>query len=115
MKYYPYTSHRFQPLDRSVYSPFKGFYNQAENKCMFFLNKCWEASHNIKFVELPDTAYFKFVVRNSVMKVFTVTRFIHFAIGVFIAVIVANRPMLNETDFVEQSTSGLSQTDNIIF
>lgn len=48
------------------------------------------------------------------MKSFQVTRFMHFANGKFLAAIVAYRPMLNESGFLEPSTGGASQTDNII-
>ena len=44
----PHCSHKLQPLDRSVYGPFKTFYNQAANAFM--------VSHPGKTIFIYDVA-----------------------------------------------------------
>ena len=44
----PHSNHKLQPLDRSVYGPFKTFYNQAANTFM--------VSHPVKTITIYDVA-----------------------------------------------------------
>lgn len=125
MTFHPHTSHKFQPLDRGVYGPFKTFYNQAVNNWMLTPGNVGKPLTIYNIAELAGTAYSKAVVPNNIIKGFKVSGFVPFNENVFsddefVSATVTDRPIPQETqtcefvsDIDEPSTSLATQTVNM--
>lgn len=99
----PHTSHKMQPLDRTVFGPFKAFYNKAMNDWMNSPNNAGRPVTLYDVAELAGVAYeLSFTLRN-ITSGFKAT-----------GIVPLNSNIFDESDFIASSVTDrqLSENDN---
>lgn len=71
--FHPHTSHRLQPLDLSVFGPFKTYYNNAMTNWMSSPGNAGKPVTIYDVAELANTAYLKAFCPNNIIKGFQVS------------------------------------------